>query len=96
MPSEWPTHLTIGAGTNSAALLISTQHAEHATQKQITDDLWEQVVVPVLPAELLDANALRRDSYARTAAHIGDFRREGQTAVAEATETYNAARAKGA
>ncbi len=42
-------------------LLISTQHAEHATQKQITDDLWEQVVVPVLPAELLDANALRRD-----------------------------------
>jgi S-adenosylmethionine synthetase len=42
-------------------LLISTQHAEHATQKQITDDLWEQVVVPVLPAELLDANTLRRD-----------------------------------
>jgi S-adenosylmethionine synthetase len=42
-------------------LLISTQHAEHATQKQITDDLWEQVVLPVLPAELLDANALRRD-----------------------------------
>jgi S-adenosylmethionine synthetase len=42
-------------------LLISTQHAEHATQKQITDDLWEQVVVPVLPADLLDANALRRD-----------------------------------
>jgi S-adenosylmethionine synthetase len=42
-------------------LLISTQHAEHASQKQITDDLWEQVVVPVLPAELLDANALRRD-----------------------------------
>jgi S-adenosylmethionine synthetase len=42
-------------------LLISTQHAEHATQKQITDDLWEQVVVPVLPAELLEANALRRD-----------------------------------
>jgi S-adenosylmethionine synthetase len=42
-------------------LLISTQHAEHATQKQITDDLWEQVVVPVLPAELFDANALRRD-----------------------------------
>ncbi len=25
-------------------LLISTQHAEHATQKQITDDLWEHVV----------------------------------------------------
>jgi S-adenosylmethionine synthetase len=42
-------------------LLISTQHAEHATQKQITDDLWEQVVLPVLPADMLDANALRRD-----------------------------------
>jgi S-adenosylmethionine synthetase len=42
-------------------LLISTQHAEHATQQQITDDLWEHVVLPVLPAELLDANALRRD-----------------------------------
>ncbi len=42
-------------------LLISTQHAEHVTQQQITDDLWEQVVVPVLPAEMLDANALRRD-----------------------------------
>jgi S-adenosylmethionine synthetase len=42
-------------------LLISTQHAEHVTQQQITDDLWEQVVVPVLPAELLDADALRRD-----------------------------------
>jgi len=40
-------------------------------------------------------NALRRDSYARTAARIGDYRKEGLTAVAEATETYNAARAKG-
>ncbi|HZL54778.1 MAG TPA: methionine adenosyltransferase [Solirubrobacteraceae bacterium] len=42
-------------------LLISTQHAENVTQKQITDDLWERVVVPVLPAEMLDADALRRD-----------------------------------
>jgi S-adenosylmethionine synthetase len=42
-------------------LLISTQHAEHATQKQITDDLWELVVLPVLPAGMLDANTLRRD-----------------------------------
>ncbi|HEY5197356.1 MAG TPA: methionine adenosyltransferase [Solirubrobacteraceae bacterium] len=42
-------------------LLISTQHAERATQKQITDDLWELVVVPVLPADMYDANALRRD-----------------------------------
>jgi S-adenosylmethionine synthetase len=42
-------------------LLISTQHAERATQKQITDDLWELVVLPVLPADMYDANALRRD-----------------------------------
>jgi S-adenosylmethionine synthetase len=42
-------------------LLISTQHAEHATQQQITDDLWEHVVIPVLPAELFDSGALRRD-----------------------------------
>jgi S-adenosylmethionine synthetase len=42
-------------------LLISTQHAEHVTQQQITDELWERVVVPVLPPELLDADALRRD-----------------------------------
>jgi S-adenosylmethionine synthetase len=42
-------------------LLISTQHAESATQKQITDDLWELVVLPVLPADMYDANALRRD-----------------------------------
>jgi S-adenosylmethionine synthetase len=42
-------------------LLISTQHAESATQKQITDDLWELVVLPVLPADMYDENALRRD-----------------------------------
>ncbi|MDP2711372.1 MAG: methionine adenosyltransferase [Solirubrobacteraceae bacterium] len=42
-------------------LLISTQHAESATREQITADLWEQVVVPILPAELYDADALRKD-----------------------------------
>jgi len=42
-------------------LLISTQHAEHPTQKQIADDLWELVVLPVLPADMFDSNALRRD-----------------------------------
>ena len=39
-------------------LLISTQHAESATRAQITADLWEHVVLPVLPADLYDANAL--------------------------------------
>jgi S-adenosylmethionine synthetase len=41
-------------------VLISTQHHESATRKQITDDLWEQVVVPVLPKERYDENALRK------------------------------------
>jgi S-adenosylmethionine synthetase len=40
-------------------LLISTQHADGA-EGRIQDDMWEQVVVPVLPAELYDAAALRR------------------------------------
>ncbi|HEX5927583.1 MAG TPA: methionine adenosyltransferase [Baekduia sp.] len=42
-------------------LLISTQHAERATRQQITDDLWENVVLPVLPADLYDANTLRKE-----------------------------------
>jgi S-adenosylmethionine synthetase len=42
-------------------LLISTQHAESATRQQITDDLWENVVLPVLPADLFDADALRKE-----------------------------------
>jgi S-adenosylmethionine synthetase len=42
-------------------VLISTQHAESATRKQIIDDLWELAVLPVLPAELFDANRLRQD-----------------------------------
>ncbi|HEX4010329.1 MAG TPA: methionine adenosyltransferase [Solirubrobacteraceae bacterium] len=40
-------------------LLISSQHAEGA-ESHIRDDLWEHVVVPVLPAELYDAAALQR------------------------------------
>jgi S-adenosylmethionine synthetase len=42
-------------------LLISTQHAESATREQITGDLWEQVVVPTLPAGMYDADQLRKD-----------------------------------
>jgi S-adenosylmethionine synthetase len=40
-------------------LLISTQHRE-GCEAALRDDLWEHVVVPVLPAELYDATALRR------------------------------------
>ena len=40
-------------------LLISSQHAEGA-EDAIRDDLWEHVVVPELPAELYDADELRR------------------------------------
>src|SRR4051812_23175979 len=42
-------------------LLISTQHAESATNEQIRKDLWEQVVLPVLPEDLFDANALAKE-----------------------------------
>ncbi len=41
-------------------LLISTQHSEGA-EGLILDDLWEHVVLPVLPKELYDAAALRED-----------------------------------
>jgi S-adenosylmethionine synthetase len=41
-------------------LLISSQHAEGA-EALIADDLWEQVVLPVLPANFYDANTLRKD-----------------------------------
>jgi S-adenosylmethionine synthetase len=43
-------------------LLISTQHAESVdSESQIKGDLWEHVVVPVLPEELYDAAGLQRD-----------------------------------
>jgi S-adenosylmethionine synthetase len=41
-------------------LLISTQHAE-GSEGLIPDDLWEHVVLPVLPVDLFDANRLRKD-----------------------------------
>jgi S-adenosylmethionine synthetase len=41
-------------------LLISSQHAE-GCESQIADDLWEQVVVPVLPEDLYDADTLRKE-----------------------------------
>ncbi|MGA9859763.1 MAG: methionine adenosyltransferase [Solirubrobacteraceae bacterium] len=41
-------------------LLISSQHAEGA-EERIKEDLWEHVVLPVLPAELFDESALRAD-----------------------------------
>jgi S-adenosylmethionine synthetase len=43
-------------------LLISTQHAESVdSEAQIKGELWEHVVVPVIPEELYEAAALRRD-----------------------------------
>ncbi|MBO0767531.1 MAG: methionine adenosyltransferase [Solirubrobacterales bacterium] len=41
-------------------LLISTQHAE-GSEKLIPDDLWEQVVLPVLPKELYNEAELRKN-----------------------------------
>jgi S-adenosylmethionine synthetase len=43
-------------------VLISTQHAEAATRELIEQDLWEHVVLPVLPPDLYDAGELR-DSF---------------------------------
>jgi S-adenosylmethionine synthetase len=40
-------------------VLISTQHSEDADNEQLRDDLWRQVVVPALPAELYDAELER-------------------------------------
>jgi S-adenosylmethionine synthetase len=50
-----------GRPTAIEKLLISTQHADSVTRQQILDDLWETVVLPILPADMYDANALRRD-----------------------------------
>ena len=50
-----------GRPTAIEKLLISTQHAESATRQQILDDLWETVVLPILPADMYDANALRKE-----------------------------------
>src|SRR6476659_203913 len=41
-------------------LLISTQHAE-GVEGQIKEDLWQHVVLPVLPTDLYDAEGLRRE-----------------------------------
>ena len=41
-------------------LLISTQHAEGA-ESLIPDDLWENVVLSVLPADMFDADKLRKE-----------------------------------
>ncbi len=50
-----------GRPTAIEKLLISTQHAESASRQQILDDLWETVVLPILPADMYDADALRKD-----------------------------------
>ncbi|WP_300015423.1 methionine adenosyltransferase [Pseudonocardia sp.] len=44
-------------------VLISTQHAEDVSTEQIRADLWTHVVVPTLPAELFDADALAEEYY---------------------------------
>ncbi|HEU0128830.1 MAG TPA: methionine adenosyltransferase, partial [Pseudonocardiaceae bacterium] len=44
-------------------VLISTQHAEEAGAEQIRADLWEQVVLAALPADLYDKSELARNLY---------------------------------
>jgi len=40
-------------------ILISTQHAEDTTQKTIREDLWNEVVTKVVPADLYDEGRLK-------------------------------------
>ncbi|MCA1820378.1 MAG: methionine adenosyltransferase, partial [Pseudonocardia sp.] len=42
-------------------VLISTQHAEDVTSKQIRADVWEHVVLAVLPADFYDKAQLARN-----------------------------------
>jgi S-adenosylmethionine synthetase len=49
-----------GRPTKVEKLLISSQHAE-GVEDQIKADLWQYVVVPVLPADMYDAQTLERD-----------------------------------
>jgi S-adenosylmethionine synthetase len=44
-------------------ILISTQHAEDVDTPQIKADLWEHVVVPVIPAELYAPEDLQESYY---------------------------------
>ncbi len=57
-----------GAGRPVAVekVLISTQHADGVEDK-LPDALWEQVVTQVLPPELYDPAALRREFYVNPA-----------------------------
>jgi S-adenosylmethionine synthetase len=50
-----------GVPVSIEKLLISTQHHDRATRDQIREDLWEHVVLPVLPGDMFDADALRRE-----------------------------------
>jgi S-adenosylmethionine synthetase len=49
-----------GAPVAIERALVSTQHSDEATNEQLREDLWHQVVSAVLPAELYDADELRR------------------------------------
>jgi S-adenosylmethionine synthetase len=44
-------------------VLISTQHAEDTETAQIRADMWEHVVLPVIPAELYSAEELQDNFY---------------------------------
>jgi S-adenosylmethionine synthetase len=51
-----------GRPVNVETVLISTQHADGVEDK-LPDAIWEEVVVPVLPAALYDPVALRAELY---------------------------------
>jgi S-adenosylmethionine synthetase len=51
-----------GRPVNVEAVLISTQHTDGVEDK-LPDAVWEEVVIPVLPADLYDPVALRAELY---------------------------------
>ncbi|MDQ4039483.1 MAG: methionine adenosyltransferase [Actinomycetota bacterium] len=51
-----------GVPVSVEKVLISTQHDEDS-EANLADELWNEVVVPVIPAELYDAESLRANFY---------------------------------
>ncbi|HYC55694.1 MAG TPA: methionine adenosyltransferase [Candidatus Binatia bacterium] len=47
-----------GKPSRVATVVISTQHAESATLEQISTDVREQVIKPIIPADLLDTDTV--------------------------------------
>ena len=54
-----------------------------------------ELLAEIVKPHFNGSNALRQTSYARVARNIGDYRQTGQSAVAAATEAYQAREKQG-